>query len=645
MEKATDSFERKPPNAPARKLHHGAAVTSSELNQHKRLISKEEWRVKVLPPKLVKAWADAPGLFQLIKSALRLGFAADVENAASHLIEIDQDHQRSHVTRSVVLMRLKRPQEAEKLLLAHVESHGASRIILTNLAKVYDELSDAAKAKKTLLEALALPQCPDSSLHWWGEMQRDIGGETAHLEILQRTAAIRGSWLPSLWHARHSLMSKDIKRAMTLYKQSIIASEGDADVLAVISNDLKRHELYREMIDLLQPLYDPARHGPLVGLNMLASCVKLSDVSGGKKLLHEMFKHYRNDLRNHLQHYVAEFLRSSTGVPDDVATADNMENQSLFSIELPLWWYGLLRPSWLLSSEKTHGLLILPFSRLNTATDSEAGEITDGICQAMPLLLAESLLYTTTFQPVVSFPVNDVFALRVPHREWRIEEVIGTAMAMDPRPPLALTGFFDEAGKKLVLHLYDIQSRKCAAVLTYSGVRQDLGGIYEGLVRDVQARLGAAGGGPAVAPDWHIEPAAIDVAPCLRSLELSLGIFLQHNQIVPARDNAGAMAELRDLAKQASSTQLQRLLYAAALMSDEAGRGRNRTEHYPDLSSLVSSDPASLFYRLSPYFMKTFDDKGFRARHSGLMSGAGEDYAAWLVLISDALDDYVLMDV
>ncbi len=317
----------------SRRIRHGAPVSQSDLQQFRRLITKDEWRATVLPARLKKEWEDESGLYQVIKAALRFGFAADVEAASMRLIEIDSNHERSHVTRGIVLMRMQRFKEAQKALREHADVFGPTRIVLTCLAKAYDEAGDSGKSTKTLLKALSLPQWSDASLSWWSEIQRDLGGETAHVEILQRAAAIRGSWVPSLWHARHSLRANDIKRALSGYKQAIIGTDADADVLAVIANDLVKHALFGEVIELLKSIYEPARHGPLAGLNLLRAYLAVSDAAQGGLLLDDMRKHFNEDLRNHLDHYARQMGRVVAGLPVDAALEPGGEDRELFVLD------------------------------------------------------------------------------------------------------------------------------------------------------------------------------------------------------------------------------------------------------------------------------------------------------------------------
>lgn len=330
---ASESSNPQSSPARSRRIRHGAPVSHNDLQQFRRQITKDEWRATVLPARLKKEWEDESGLYQVIKAALRLGFAGDVDAASTRLIEIDSDHERSHVTRGVVLMRMQRFADARQILREHADTFGPTRIVLTCLAKAYDEAGESAKSTETLLQALSLPQWSEASLAWWSEIQRDLGGETAHIEILRRAAAIRGSWMPSLWNARHNLKCKDIPRALSGYKQSILGSETDADVLAVIAGDLVKSGLYQELVELSQQLYDPARHGPLLGLSLLRCYLEIGDVAHGETLLEKMRKHFNADLRDHLDHYALQLQRLAAGLPLDFAAEPGSADRELFVID------------------------------------------------------------------------------------------------------------------------------------------------------------------------------------------------------------------------------------------------------------------------------------------------------------------------
>src|SRR5690242_19517605 len=83
-------------------------------------VSKEEWRLKVLPDNLRQAWSDAGALYRLILSALNDGIPADVEAAARRLIEIDPDRERAVTALGVILMKTGRGSDARTLFEAHL---------------------------------------------------------------------------------------------------------------------------------------------------------------------------------------------------------------------------------------------------------------------------------------------------------------------------------------------------------------------------------------------------------------------------------------------------------------------------------------------------------------------------------------------
>jgi hypothetical protein len=59
---------------------------------------------------------------------------------------------------------------------------------------------------------------------------------------------------------------------------------------------------------MIQPIYDPQRHGPWTGLHLLAACIHVRDAEIGQMILHSLFMLHRHELRHHLQGYANRFL-------------------------------------------------------------------------------------------------------------------------------------------------------------------------------------------------------------------------------------------------------------------------------------------------------------------------------------------------
>ncbi|RZL04181.1 MAG: tetratricopeptide repeat protein [Rubrivivax sp.] len=176
-------------------------------------ITRGEWRDKVLIPNIEKAWNKPDDLYGLIVSACHDGFFADLKEASARLLVIDTNAERSHTMRSIVLMKTGQIEGAQAVLRAGIEKVGETGTLLTNLAKVYAERGDTQQADQTLWRAIQLAPNLDNGLGWWAVIHREREGEAGHLRALDEATAIKGSWRPQLWLARHHLEQHEVDSA------------------------------------------------------------------------------------------------------------------------------------------------------------------------------------------------------------------------------------------------------------------------------------------------------------------------------------------------------------------------------------------------------------------------------------------------
>jgi Flp pilus assembly protein TadD len=144
-------------------------------------IARDEWRTNVLPANLQAQWSSPDGLYGVILHALDDGFDAEVLDAAARLRAIDPIPARGACIHGIVLMKNGRLDEAERVLVAHLERHGAEGVVLTNLAKVYAEKGETRKAEATLWRALEAD--PNQSTRRFPARSRET-----------RCARSRGGW-------------------------------------------------------------------------------------------------------------------------------------------------------------------------------------------------------------------------------------------------------------------------------------------------------------------------------------------------------------------------------------------------------------------------------------------------------------------
>ena len=72
----------------------------------KIVISKSEWKTKILPDQLKKYKNDDNALYNIILSSINDGFIDEVVESAEHLKEIDRIKERGYTILAIVYMKL-----------------------------------------------------------------------------------------------------------------------------------------------------------------------------------------------------------------------------------------------------------------------------------------------------------------------------------------------------------------------------------------------------------------------------------------------------------------------------------------------------------------------------------------------------------
>ncbi len=157
----------------------------------------------------------------------------------------------------------------------------------------------------------------------------------------KKAPAVAGGVLPQLAAAKAKLAAKDLPGAMAAYEQ-VLATAGDRpDVLLTASGDLGTHGHVRELIELIAPRYDAARHGPGPGLNLLQAYLAVRDLESAQHVLDLLFSLGRPELEERLIGFsraIAELSASDAAAPAVPAESAQI---SLVSLSKPVWFYGL----------------------------------------------------------------------------------------------------------------------------------------------------------------------------------------------------------------------------------------------------------------------------------------------------------------
>ena len=134
---------------------------------------------------------------------------------------------------------------------------------------------------------------------------------------------VAGGALPRLADAKAKLESRDVPGAIAIYNEVLASAGARPDVLVAISGDLGSRGHVRELIELISPHYDAARHGPATGLNLLQAYLAVRNIDAAQHVLDILFSLNRPDLEERLFGFSNVIAELMAGHEAAAPTADN----------------------------------------------------------------------------------------------------------------------------------------------------------------------------------------------------------------------------------------------------------------------------------------------------------------------------------
>ncbi len=388
-------------------------------------IPRESWRTQVLLPSLASKRADPNALYDLIASALRDGFAADVLEPARHLAGTDPQRARSANLLGVVLLQLKRPAEARAVLEQAIATQGEDAHLLGNLAKAHAGLGEKAERDAVLWRALERDPNQSAAFLWYAALAKEQAGAEGEAKAFERVAALPGSWLAQLWIARGALAAQDVDRAVSLYREVLARPDPlPADALMQMSGDLGNAGHLDRLIELCAPGFDPAVHGVQVGNNLIKANLDLGRTDEARRLVELLYAQRRPDWREILldwERRIQEAQRRDRPADAPIALG-------FMAVEQPLWASGTLGFEDLLPRKEAQALrLTFICGTAETADPKDAQvqvqhtNVLGQVTRTFPLYLAEELYLRTSASTRTLVPVVQPDSLALIGAPWTLE--------------------------------------------------------------------------------------------------------------------------------------------------------------------------------------------------------------------------------
>jgi len=355
--------------------------------------------------------------------------------------------------------------------------------------------------------------------------------------------------LASLSAARASLERKDLPGALAIYEQ-LLETEGDnAGVLAAISGDLGSTGHVATIIELIAPCYDPERHGPAAGLNLLQAYLALGDPEAAQHVLDRLFDLDRPELEERLHGFANAIARmietgDAPGLDAVVPERPPAPKGTAVSISKPIWFYGLEPLAAQVLPAKVGGLRRVAFTQLalpGTYPDLAAAmklpeDEPARLARALPLWLAETLYFSPHYAPIAALAVvADPDGTKRPvilDAEWTIENMRQLVATSAEGLDYVFTGIL--AGRdgvyQLNLRLWEVKKfrerRQFSARWTPATADAELARLRDELGRFMEWRPYPEGAGIAYVPP----PAPFG---WIDALGASLGLFLAGKGVWP----------------------------------------------------------------------------------------------------------------
>jgi tetratricopeptide (TPR) repeat protein len=372
-------------------------------------IPRDIWKTRVLPGQIQQAWNNADALYQVLASACVNGFYEEALEPSLQLLKIDSVIERSHVLRSIVMLNTGRLMSAEGILKQAIAKIGETGTILMHMAKA-QAAQEGGEAEKTLWRSLELDPNQSAALPWWITLQKERRGKEIEEQALNEAANISGSWRPQMLLARLHLERENLAKALPLYETVLATAPRESDAMIQISSDLGQKDHPREAIRLVAPIYDPAKHDPRTGVNLLQAYWDTQNFDASEALLESLYRLGNPGLTAVLQRYSAQIDAVRVKAEGRAAIQGSAPSLALALFEKPIWMPSAGDAIWL-AGTRPRGKKVL-FLAL-TAPRSESDQATTGteddmgrISRGFPLYIAELLYCRSNVDARVMVPTT-----------------------------------------------------------------------------------------------------------------------------------------------------------------------------------------------------------------------------------------------
>ena len=463
-----------------------------DQNGRRIQITMDEWREKVLPIALKNHWDNANLLYNDILKAIQNNFISDVEEAAIHLKEIDTIKERGYNTLAILYLKNKEFNKTNELLLEYLANNPKTGTILTNLAKSYYGKDEKEKAMEILWEGLTINPNQNNGLPWYASICKDRDGIDGYIDALRRASEIKGSWLPQFLLARHELNEKNIESAKEFLKIALSQGHVTQEALLVISGELGAKGYSKELIELVEPVYDFNKNDIRVGLNLLQAYLQNKEIEKGENLLNKLMMLERPDLKNALLKISNKFDKLK--IEEKASTPKKDVQINMMVLDNPVWGHGLKTSKWFINNKEVKGnIAVLPYAdetiREKEIKGYQKDNETSMLSRGIPLYVSEMINYYTDYNNKVVMPFVRDFGPVITNKQYNEAalEDIGNKINAD----IVITGSVMNAEigyliKNTIYNMNDKSSKKIEMFIQ----KENFGNRFNEMIKELRSELG-----------------------------------------------------------------------------------------------------------------------------------------------------------
>lgn len=267
-------------------------------------VTRQEWFDKVLAGRFRDSWDDSEQLAVYIAQTINDDFFEESIGAAERLVVLE-DTSRSAGLLARAQLGAGRVDDAERIVRDSLARHGKSAATLTSLAHCEALRGHHAGAITTLRQALETDPNHEDAIRWYESCYREDGGEAAGIEALSQVATFPGAWRARLWLGQHAMHSEQPERALAMFRECVAQASRPVpmDVLADISAALGSAGYFREIEEVVEPVFEPKVHGVHVGSNLMRAHAELGEFGKARKILDQLSAVVHPDSEAQLQYW------------------------------------------------------------------------------------------------------------------------------------------------------------------------------------------------------------------------------------------------------------------------------------------------------------------------------------------------------